>query len=101
MTLVKLLLSTVLALSLLSGMVTPVLADGTEPEEECEKVTVTRVITESGAYGQQTQREVEEERCKIEVADLPNAGLDPITAVAVASVVTVGVGAFALSKKIA
>lgn len=66
--------------------------------EDCpEWVTVKRTITETGAYGQTTQREVEEKRCKIETV---NAGLDLPSLLAVTSLMTVGASAYVLQRKL-
>lgn len=99
MTFVKYFLSTVLALSLLLGVfVNQAAADGTDNEEKCEEVIVKRTITETGSYGQTTQREVEEKRCKIEVAD---AGVDLPTTFALGSLMTAGASAYVLKRKLA
>lgn len=98
----KFIFSTLIALSLLvSVFVVPAAADGAENDKECKEfVTVKKTITETGAYGQQTTREVEEKRCKIEVAELPAAGIDPVTAVALTGIISTSVGAFALKRKL-
>lgn len=98
MSIVKYIFSTVIALSLLMGLfANQVSADGTETEEKCEETTIKRTITETGAYGQTTQREVEEKVCKIEVL---RTGMDLPSVMALSSLMTVGAASYVLKRKL-